>query len=267
MPHLRLLDEVAANATQAPMTRIVDGWLAKAAPDLPFRRCNAVLPAMAAGAEPERVAAVLDDLEEWYTERAMRVLVTVSSGDARAEDLDSLLAARGYEVEAPAELRVASVPELVARGLASSRAGVQATVRLGVDEAWAVTHAAVHGDDPVARHRTACYGRVVGGHGVGALAATATVDGEVAGIGFGVVERGLLGIFGMATAPAHRRRGVGRAVVVALAEAAAERDVPRAYLQVETDNHDARVFYRDLGFSRSHSTHYRASAPASAPPA
>ena len=42
----RALDEVAANATVAPVTRLVDGWLAKAAPDLPFRRANAVLPAL-----------------------------------------------------------------------------------------------------------------------------------------------------------------------------------------------------------------------------
>ena len=41
---VRLLDELAANATAATIVQLVDGWQLRAAPERPFRRCNSVLP-------------------------------------------------------------------------------------------------------------------------------------------------------------------------------------------------------------------------------
>ena len=66
-----------------------------------------------------------------------------------------------------------------------------------------------------------------------------------------------LGIFGMGTAPSHRRQGIATAVVDALLTAAAERGTQQAYLQVETANDGAIALYRRLGFERSHGYHYR----------
>ncbi|MCB0963561.1 MAG: GNAT family N-acetyltransferase, partial [Acidimicrobiales bacterium] len=90
-----------------------------------------------------------------------------------------------------------------------------------------------------------------------ALAATATLDGAVAGVGYGVVDGAWLGIFGMATGPAHRRRGVARAVLGALVAAGRDAGATRAYLQVETDNVAAHALYAGLGFALHHRYHYR----------
>jgi len=85
----------------------------------------------------------------------------------------------------------------------------------------------------------------------------------VVGVGFGVVERGWLGVFGMATAEAERRRGVAVAVLGALTRVAAGWGwgAERVYLQVEEGNAAARALYARAGFTPSHRYHYRVSAP------
>lgn len=272
----RRLDEVAANATVAPLTRLVDGWLGKAAPDLPFRRANAVLPAVGAGADPHATSTTLDALEAWYGSFGQRVIVQVSSADPAAGDLDALLARRGYAVEAPVGLLVAETAAIdeagahAADGLrvaVSARLGLRApaievVVDEGVDGAWAQRYGAVHGEDAVWRARTEAYGRMLGGLGPAILGAAALVEGQVAGVGFAVLERGWAGVYGMGTAPAWRRLGVAGALLGALATAARRRHGAHLYLQVETDNDPAQRLYRGLGFTEAHGYHYRVSRPA-----
>lgn len=258
----RRLDEVAANATVAPLTRLVDGWLAKAAPDLPFRRCNAVLPPPGAADHPDAASAVLDELAGWYRSMDQRLIVQVSAADPEAHVLDALLAARGLAVEAPVDVLVAPLPGLAAPVAAGDGpAGVEVDVVVGVDAAWAERYGAVHGDDAASRARVEAYGRMLAALGPAAVAAVARRDGDLAGVGFGVLERGWLGVFGMGTAPVHRRRGVAGAVLAGLAAAGLGLGASRAYLQVEQDNPAAQALYRGLGFTLHHAYHYRASGP------
>jgi GNAT superfamily N-acetyltransferase len=217
---------------------------------------------VAAGSDLSRVDAVVDALEEWYGERGLRVVVQVSFGDAAAEALDEHLAERGYEVEAPVVVKVGASADVLARCLAESQPGVDANVRVGVDEDWETICGEVHGVDEVARARTEAFGRMLEPLSVGALIALGRVDGEPAGVGFGVVERGHLGVFGLCTLARHRRRGVATAILGALVGAAGEGDVPRTYLQVESGNAPARAMFRWAGYSASHRYHYRVSAGA-----
>lgn len=258
----RLLDELAANATIAPVTRLVDGWLAKAAPGLPFRRASSVLPAPGAGTDPRATTAVLDELEPWYRSLGLRLLVQVSSADPAAADLDALLAARGAEIEAPVDVLVADIRQVTAAVGSGSRPQAATTITAGVSEEGATHLAAAHGDDAAARARTVTYGSMLAGLGPNALAGGVVMDGEVVGVGFAVLERGWAGIFGMATAPTWRRTGVAATLLSALATAAADRHGARLYLQVETGNEPARALYEGLGFTRDHGYHYRATGPA-----
>lgn len=58
--------------------------------------------------------------------------------------------------------------------------------------------------------------------------------------------------------PAHRRRGLGRAVMAALLEWGAERGATTAYLQVLGDNAPALAMYEQLGFATHHAYRYLA---------
>ena len=61
----------------------------------------------------------------------------------------------------------------------------------------------------------------------------------------------------IAVDPAHRRRGLGRALSGTLLALAAVQWARRALLEVEAENTPARTLYRDLGFRRIGGYHYR----------
>ena len=61
----------------------------------------------------------------------------------------------------------------------------------------------------------------------------------------------------IAVDPAHRRRGLGRALSGTLLALAAVQGARRALLEVEAENTPARTLYRDLGFRRIGGYHYR----------
>jgi N-acetylglutamate synthase len=261
VPHRRLLDEVAANSVPAPVTHLVDGWLAKSAPDLPFRRANSVLPPMGAGADPARVDAALAALEEWHGERGLRVAVRVSFGDAMADALDEQLSERSYEVEGPMIVKVGATTDVLARCLAEPHQGVTAEVRVAIDDDWIELADEVRRRDEEGTARTAAFARILRPLGIGALLAVGRIEGEPAGIAFGVVERGLLGVVGMHTIEAGRRTGVGTTLVGALVTSAVERGVARTYVEIETGNTAGRSLFVAAGFARSHRHHYRVSSP------
>ena len=259
---LRALDEIASDATPSPIEADVAGWWCKAAPDLPFRRCNVARPPLGAGDDPERARTALAEVRAWYADIGQRTIVQVSSADPSASALDAVLAAEGLSIEAPVLVLVAAVGDL--------RAGVDhppprdeidptsAVVAAGIDEPWARSFGVIHGGGATQEGRTAAYGRMLAAFGDRALAATVVDEQEATvGLGYGVLDRGWLGIFGMGTAPAHRRRGIASAIVRALADEATERGATRAYLQVETDNAAAIACYERLGFTVSHHYHYR----------
>lgn len=292
----RWLDEIATNATPAPRTTLIDGWLCKQAPDLPFRRANAVLPPIGAGRDPATTAGALAAIEDWYGATDQRILIQVSSADPAAADLDALLAARGYGIEAPVDLMIGD-PRVVSErarpaarfcdvvdawskenldGLLHRRSFIEVQYGGGCTEAWVNQCLLVHDDDVRSRERTLGYGRMLEGIGRGALAcvaisdpavfsdldSSAPSDRRIAGIGFGVIQAEWAGLFGMYTAPSWRGYGVGSMLVQALAGFVNDHDqLQGLYLQVETDNAPAQALYRGLGFTRHHGYHYRASEP------
>ncbi|MFT4084398.1 MAG: GNAT family N-acetyltransferase [Nocardioides sp.] len=71
-----------------------------------------------------------------------------------------------------------------------------------------------------------------------------------------VLDGDWLGIHGLEVEPAHRRRGLARAALAALAEWGAERGARTVWLHVETDNSPARALYDSLEFSEHHRCRY-----------
>ncbi|GAA4618512.1 GNAT family N-acetyltransferase [Saccharopolyspora hordei] len=86
--------------------------------------------------------------------------------------------------------------------------------------------------------------------------AVATCGGEPVGVGLAAASGGWCGVYGMATHPDWRRRGVATAVLRAGARWASGLGA-RLFLQVEEDNPGARRLYAALGFRGSHRYHCR----------
>jgi ribosomal protein S18 acetylase RimI-like enzyme len=245
-----LLDRLAANATAPTSVVHLGGWELRADPSLPFRRSNSLVPfGDGAGFDVEER---IDEVERRYRDLDLpsRFQIVPSSAPP---DLDERLARRGYAVEAPVDLLTAEVDQL----LHATRIPETAfSTRIGdaIDAAW--TDALVDGDWSLL-DRIRGYGRLLTEPARRGHVAMVDIGRAPTAIGFSVVESDWVGVFGMATSEARRRRGAATMVLRALAQRAASDGATRVYLQVEVDNAVARRLYESAGFASNHSYHYR----------
>ncbi|MCJ2070715.1 GNAT family N-acetyltransferase [Methylobacterium sp. J-030] len=87
---------------------------------------------------------------------------------------------------------------------------------------------------------------------------SATAEGGIGAIAFGVLDRGLLVIESVATPEPLRGRGHARRAVEALLRWSRSQGAQAACLQVVAENTPARALYRGLGFERElYRYHYR----------
>ncbi len=160
--------------------------------------------------------------------------------------LRRVLHAHGYAASKPTLTQLADVRAMLAAGNADlvQLAGTP-------DAQWAGAFAGEGFDAADGESRIAILCR-----GGPSVFACARVDGKVAAVGVGCYAQGWLGVHGMRTAPAYRRRGLGGAVLAALAREAAARGIGRAVLQVEAPRAPALSLYRRAGFSTAWALDY-----------
>lgn len=175
---------------------------------------------------------------------------------ALPEGLDSALQERGYIVDAPTSVQIAGTRMVLTA--AQQRASRWQPFRLKVHDklslAWVSAYCLVQGAPPdEAPLRMAALARIV----QPAVYVQLDVDGEPAAVGRAVLENGWCGVFGMATRPGFRRRGLATAALDALASQALEMNAGHMYLQVMLDNEAALNCYSGLGFRTLYGYHYR----------
>lgn len=176
--------------------------------------------------------------ERWYAQRSAPPAIRVTP---LSQDLEPLLVERGWEwwrngasvmVGDAAGLTGTSLPAGYASDGAPTAAAAWYQLAGHGPEAQAVLDSMFDGVSTVSRHVTIRDDRT----------------GSVAAIGRGVVSDGHLAIFGMETAPEHRRRGLATAVIGDLARWSAALGADRITLQVEAGNDRAHSLYETLGF-------------------
>ncbi|GGO85950.1 GNAT family N-acetyltransferase [Wenjunlia tyrosinilytica] len=239
------LQRIAARGWPALENEPLGGWTLRAASGF-TRRANSVLPLGDPGLPLDEA---LDRVADWYARRSLPAYVQVTTGaEGSDEELAAALEERGWTGEASTLMRTAPLVPLTA--IADDTRAVRLSRE--VDEAWLSRY-----------HRTGRLGpeaaKVLG---AGPSVWLATVPGEEPGrapaaIGRCVVDGRWAGFAAIEVAPEHRRRGLGTAVMAALAARAAEEGADLAYLQVMEDNESARVMYDAMGFTTHHAYHYR----------
>lgn len=190
----------------------------------------------------------LSAVEEFYRCRGTPVLVRVTPAH-RHGGLDSELALRGYAAEAPTLVLCAELFGRAWRG--SSRRAECRVVLNARDPLWA--------EYTAARGEVAAVRRTVDRIAPTTVFARAGEPGDPLGFGAAVFDSGLLGIFGMWTAPGRRGGGIASAVLRRLLEWGTRRGARTAWLQVEESTPAALALYRRRGFGLSHRYHYRRS--------
>jgi ribosomal protein S18 acetylase RimI-like enzyme len=224
------------------------GWLLSAASGFTGRANSA----LATGDPGMPLADAIAEVGRWYAARGLPALVSVAYpiGDPHASPVDRFLAGRGWPVRSGA----ATVMTAAARAVADETADAAAAVRVDLDaepdEPWLARYR-FRGQalPPIARRLllSAPWQRF----------ASVREAGRTIAVGRLAVADGWAGLTAVEVDPAHRRRGLGRAITGALAAAAADRGAANLYLQVLDDNSAARTLYRQAGFADHHGYHYR----------
>ena len=92
--------------------------------------------------------------------------------------------------------------------------------------------------------------------------ATLRIDGEIAAVAYGVIDRGLLCCESVIVSPSHRGQGLGRSLMRGLFDWSRGNSASAACLQVVASNDAGRALYRGLGLSTElHRYHYRRASP------
>ena len=248
LPHneIRRLEALADRAWPAAEVEACDGWELRATGPGIGRRVNSVAP-LADGALPlaERIARA----EAFYRQRGLPPIFKLTAASLPV-DLEEALAAAGYRVDAPVSVRTRALPLPPPSG--------PARLEEHPSEEWQRVHTAAgehYGSAPQ------LFLDLVGR--IRAPLAFALVDdgGETAAAGMAVVQQDWVNLFEIGTHPAHRRRGLARRVVAALAAWGARQGARRCYLQVMPENRPALALYEQLGFEEAYRYWYRV-APA-----
>ncbi|MGA8045597.1 MAG: GNAT family N-acetyltransferase [Dermatophilaceae bacterium] len=212
--------------------------------------------ALAVGSPGRTLEEALSEVARWYELRSLPTLLTVPVTDVEALDRDALVTvarAAGWRSGEPVLVQTAATAA-VRRADAPD---VAVEVREHMCDEW---YAAL------ATYRTApraAAQAVLHGSPDQRFALVRDAGGSVVAIGRLGVSDGWGGLGAMWVAPGHRRRGVGRALVRALADEASALGCVSLHLQVETVNSAARALYAQVGFSTHHAYAYL--APGAAP--
>jgi N-acetylglutamate synthase len=254
-PAIADLERVTAEHWQAADRGELGEWWLRAAGGF-TGRANSALPL---GDPGMPLAAAVDTVQAWYRSRELPAMVVVprplgpggpSAAGAPCASLDRLLAARGWTIRSgPAIVMTAAIA-----GIGVHEAGVTVSLASEPSPDWLSIYryrGQPPPDDALDLLLSAPWQAF----------ATAVRDGRPAAVGRVSVAAGWAGIAAVEVAAEHRRGGLGTAVTMALAQAAAERGVDRVFLQVEEGNSAARALYARCGFRDVHAYHYRV-APA-----
>jgi ribosomal protein S18 acetylase RimI-like enzyme len=237
-----LLEALAARAWPAGEQQRLDGWVLRRTPSVRRRRSNSALP-LGTG------TAALESVERFYRDRGAAPIVQVAPAE-ELRALDAELEDRGWRLDAPTDILVASADDVPA----AASVEVSVSMRPAVDLEWLDAWIAAEGRPDARETYVYVLQRIPSPAGF----AIARIDGLAAGVGLAVCERGWAGVFCMATDPAARRRGVARALLRSLARWSREQGTRCVYLHVECDNAPARALYASMGFTvRSHGYHFR----------
>ncbi|MCI2420164.1 GNAT family N-acetyltransferase [Saccharopolyspora sp. K220] len=233
------IERAAVDTWPAETVERVDGWLLRHCGLMKRKRSNSALP-------PEVVAdpaAAVEQVEGFYAAWDIAPIVQVSPLDRHAE-LDAFLAERGYRAIAPTDTMFADCARVAS---AAPTAAFQVRFESGPRPSWLVAAEAVGSTPEPSLDRVPQPVRF----------AIALHRGLPVGVGMFAVSADWCGVYGMATHPDWRRRGIASSILRAGAGWASEAGAARLFLQVEANNPGARRCYETLGFVPSHSYHYR----------
>jgi len=234
------LERITAAAWPALERERLGDWLLRAADGWTGRANSALVVGDPGRALPAAIAAVTS----WYRERALHPACQVPL--PAATDVDAFLADAGWEASVPVLVMTAPI-DRVRRTVADGLPPVTLTPTASDD--WLALFGARKRGMP-----SAVRALLAGGNAT--FAEVRDADGGLIAAARSALGDGHLGLFAIEVVPEHRRRGLARHVMAALADAAFDH-AHTVYLQAEDTNIPARALYDRLGFTVHHTYMHR----------
>ncbi len=249
----RMYEELALNAWPALITHHYDGWLLNYANGY-TKRANSVYPIYDSTLDKEDKIMFCED---YYQSRGLKPTFKMNDSDM-LRILDMCLEDKGYHVVDPTDVMVMALSQ------SDDKEILEYQVNLEFDNEWAKTYTELVG---------------ISGEDEQSLVAKRTIkemlscitqqpiyicfkDGENAvAIGYGVVERGYLGIFNIIVHEAYRGKGYGHHVMNAIQKEGQKLGAKSSYLQVVCENQIAVNLYKKLGYEKLYTYWYRRKEP------
>jgi len=240
---IRHLEELSLNALPALQTTYLDGWVVRFA-DGYTKRANSVNPLYTSVTSIE---SKMSYCESMYAVRKQPTVYKMTSL-AEPRKLDNELAARGYREEPGA-----SVQLLALEGLEVPHQG-RVTLSADANEQWLNAYFRLNNVQerymPVMRH-------MITHIAPQKCLAAVYIEGQIAAVGLGVLDRGFLGLFDIVTEPSMRQKGYGHQLMLYLLNWGKANGADYAYLQVMMSNSPALYLYQKLGFEEIYRYWYR----------
>ncbi len=245
LEQIRCVEACAANALPASHLQIVDGWRLRYNHGV-TRRANSVLAEAHGDSSLGEKFTLVDTFYRRFGVSPRFQITPVSQPNDLAE------ASRDYGYHHAESVDVLSAP------LATLKRYAQATGEMPntsptLGTTWFDLYSCI---EPHEGFKAEVKKRMLTHLVTPALFLTAVDQGKPVAVALGVVERGHLGVFNVATHPDARRRGAATTMLACLAGWAERQGATNVYLQVSRDNVPAQTLYRQLGFSRLYQYHY-----------
>jgi ribosomal protein S18 acetylase RimI-like enzyme len=241
---IRLIEECSLNALPSLQTIVYDGWLLRFAEGY-TRRANSVNPLYPSTLELVDKVAYCEAL---YSAHKLPVVFKLTSA-AEPPDLDLVLARGGYAREATTSVQTLDLAEYQMPFLET---GVE--LETEVSERWLEDFCRLSQIDTA---RLPLIRQILGALTPQVCFASLSEGDHVVSVGLGVLERGYLGLFDIATQEAQRRQGCATRVIRAVMGWGGALGAHTAYLQVMRENEPALALYAKLGFAEIYTYWYR----------
>ncbi|HXC28841.1 MAG TPA: GNAT family N-acetyltransferase [Stellaceae bacterium] len=247
-PHAWAAEEAAINGYPPLCQVVLDDWLLRFSGSA-RRTANSATPLR----EPQGdLNAVVTTAEALYTAQGLPTIFRIPSFLDPA--IDASLVARGYTDEGESCIIEGPIAPIIAAAAPFGGGGAARLETQPTDD-WFAAMARLQGQQPGFH---AFYRRIVGSVALPAAFASLAVDGAPVALAYGVIHRGMLCFESVVTDVQHRRKGLSRRVLAALAGWAQRQGVDMATLQVEASNTPGRALYHSIGMATElHRYHYR----------
>ncbi|TYP73993.1 GNAT family N-acetyltransferase [Paenibacillus methanolicus] len=239
---MTFIEELSLNNWPALSTVLYDGWVLRFAEGY-TKRANSVSPIYGGKRD---LAPKIDACERIYRENGLRPVFKLTA--SAPDGLDRLLSDRGYE-----QVDMTSVQTLE---LIRLREPMPAECRIEThpSDSWVADFCRLTG---TSAHHQAIMTRMLGKIRTGTGFITFHAEGKAVACGFGVIERGYIGLYDIVTDPAYRNRGFAEQMILHLLHWGKKEGARFGYLAVVLNNAPALRLYAKLGYREAYRYWYR----------